>query len=217
MSGWLSSVRDWKPFSPRKGKGEGVVIPAECIRDREGGEQSDLSYNNLEAYRIGHTRRLDSWPVPDAGLSLSFPSHISLPSSFSDSLSTSSPDRHPRQRQRTHIPTKMSHRGSMGPPPDKEMGLGGPPMHYAPTPLANGGSMKVGGAISYDTLAEKYSRLKRRYFDMEQVGCPFLSISTKDGRILTVETRHGCSETKGDDYELQRSGERNSKLRQERK
>lgn len=57
----------------------------------------------------------------------------------------------------------------MGPPPDKEMALGGPQMHYAPASLANGGSVKVGGVNSYDVLAEKYSRLKRRYFDLEQV------------------------------------------------
>jgi len=79
----------------------------------------------------------------------------------------------------------------MGPPPDKEMVLGGPPMHYVPAPLANGGSVKVQGAISYDVLAEKYSRLKKRYFDLEQ--------KQKDTTL-----------------ELERSGQRNLKLREER-
>lgn len=101
---------------------------------------------------------------------------VSLPPTFSlifvsDSLDPPSSAVLDRHVATTDARTDaMSHRGSMGPPPDKEMALGGPQMHYAPTSLANGGSVKVGGVNSYDVLAEKYSRLKRRYFDLEQVG-----------------------------------------------
>ena len=56
----------------------------------------------------------------------------------------------------------------MGPPPDKEMAaLGGPQMQYVPGALPNGGAPAKVDA--YGQLQDKYSRLKRRYFELEQV------------------------------------------------
>lgn len=50
----------------------------------------------------------------------------------------------------------------MGPPPDKDIVMGPPPN---PFPHPNGASKSK----EAQELAEKYSRLKKRYFELEQV------------------------------------------------
>ncbi|KLO14723.1 hypothetical protein SCHPADRAFT_903008 [Schizopora paradoxa] len=77
--------------------------------------------------------------------------------------------------------------------------------------------MKVGGVNSYDVLADKYSRLKRRYFELEQVSV-FSSLSRrKMGEIRPLKRDMMVQKQKETAMELQRSGERNSQLRAERK
>ena len=59
----------------------------------------------------------------------------------------------------------MSHR-TMGPPPDKDISMA-PPQSYPP-PQHNG-ALQPKREPSSGEIQEKYSRLKRRYFDLEQV------------------------------------------------
>lgn len=56
----------------------------------------------------------------------------------------------------------------MGPPPDKDMLMGPPP---APLQLSNGSSSSK---LRDPGLADKYSRLKKKYFELEQVRVPRL-------------------------------------------
>ena len=65
--------------------------------------------------------------------------------------------------------TTMSHRGAVGPPAGAE-----PPdaTMMGPPPFANLNgttNVKQHGGYTYEQLNEKYSKLKRRYFDLEQV------------------------------------------------
>lgn len=53
----------------------------------------------------------------------------------------------------------------MGPPPDRDMG----PPGYASTPSNPTNGVAKGNVPPPQDLAEKYSRLKKRYFELEEV------------------------------------------------
>ena len=83
-----------------------------------------------------------------------------------------------------------------------------PQTHFQQLPIPNGAVTKV--PSSDDQLPAKYSHLKRRYFELERVrvssGLPDISFGSET-----------CLQKYNDTLlELQRSGERNAKMRQER-
>lgn len=82
--------------------------------------------------------------------------------------------------------------GTMGPPSDRDVVMGPPPV---PTPLSSGLPAPLPQQKSKDdqNLTEKYKKLKRRFFELEEV-----------------------SKHKETNNELQRSGERNVRMREER-
>jgi hypothetical protein len=95
--------------------------------------------------------------------------------------------------------------GIMGPPTDRDVVMGPPPI---PPPLGPPQPPAL-PQKSKETqeIVDKYKRLKRRYFELEEVG----SFLTPVQKIFIVEQKHKETES-----ELMRSGERNVKMREER-
>lgn len=92
----------------------------------------------------------------------------------------------------------------MGPPPDRDVVMGPPPV---PTPQPQQGTQYQKPKDPQE-VTEKYRKLKRRYFELEEVS---VLLVTSDGPVLTWRQKHKEAAT-----ELQRSGERNVKMRGER-
>ncbi|KAL5501553.1 hypothetical protein ACEPAH_8813 [Sanghuangporus vaninii] len=87
------------------------------------------------------------------------------------------------------FPLAMSHRQNTRPPQDRDFSMPPPPsVAWQPSPSVNGGERPV---LTHQQLTDKYSNLKRRYFQLDD----------------------GLKETQ---VELQKSMERNTKLRSER-
>ena len=101
--------------------------------------------------------------------------------------------------------------GTMGPPSDRDVVMGPPPV---PTPLSSGLPATLPQQKSKDdqNLAEKYKKLKRRFFELEEVSVNILLFLLMRKRPDTVLTQ----KHKETNNELQRSGERNVRMREER-
>ena len=80
---------------------------------------------------------------------------------------------------------------SMGPPPDKDPVMGPPPL---PPPTSSSPSAHPKPKDAQD-LAEKYRKLKRKYYDLEEVGIPRLV-------ICCAPNFHPFAETQGDQHRI---------------
>ena len=101
--------------------------------------------------------------------------------------------------------------GTMGPPSDRDVVMGPPPV---PTPLSSGLPAPLPQQKPKDdqNLAEKYKKLKRRFFELEEVSVNiilFLLMRKSPDTVLTQKHKETNNE-------LQRSGERNVRMREER-
>lgn len=101
--------------------------------------------------------------------------------------------------------------GTMGPPSDRDVVMGPPPV---PTPLSSGLPAPLPQLKSKDdqNIAEKYKKLKRRFFELEEVSVNIILFLLMRKRPDTVLTQ----KHKETNNELQRSGERNVRMREER-
>lgn len=93
---------------------------------------------------------------------------------------------------------------AMGPPADRDVVMGPPPL---PPPVSQQAAEQQKPKDTQE-ITEKYRKLKRRYFELEEVSLVFCRL---DYIVLTWRQKHKETAT-----ELQRSGERNVKMRGER-